>query len=506
MKIDLTALTIKSTHSHLAHGDFSAEELTKSAIEVIAKNNPDTNAFLEVFDDALDSARQAQNVIDDGRAGLLTGIPLGIKDNILINGKKSSAASKILQNYEAPYSATVIENLASAGSIFIGRTNMDEFAMGSSTENSSFGPARNPLDLSRVPGGSSGGSAAAVAMGGVLGALGSDTAGSLRQPASFCGLVGLKTTYGSVSRHGLIALGSSLDQIGPVAKTVSDAEIIFNCIRGADPLDSTTIPDEQYAAARELGRRDFETGDVPKNFKIGVPRSLIETPGIDKDVLENFKASVARMQSLGYKIEEIELPNVPYSLAVYYILLPGEASSNLARFDGVKYGLKVGGKNLLEDYLNTRAEGFGPEPRRRILLGTYVLSSGYYDAYYNKAQAVRRLIASDFEKAFMSVDAIAMPTTPTPAFKLGEKTADPVTMYLADIFTAPANIANIPAISLPSGTVEREAGDSDSESGGSRSGGKSAKVSLPLGFQIMAPLCREDILFRLGKEFLGESV
>lgn len=531
MKIDLEKLSIKSAHNHLMKGDFTAEELAKNVLENVAAKNPEINAYLEVFDDVETVAQRAQEAIDDGKAGALTGIPLAIKDNILIEGKKSSAASKIIENYTAAYSATVIKRLAAEGSVFVGRTNMDEFAMGSSTENSAFGPTKNPFDTTRVAGGSSGGSAAAVAMGGALGALGSDTAGSIRQPASFCGLVGLKTTYGSVSRHGLIALGSSLDQIGPIAKTVSDAEIIFNCIRGADPMDSTTIPEEQYMAAREQDASHIgnstagkagskagkagKAGKTGKKLTIGVPRSLIEVPGIDADVLENFKQSVARFKKLGYEIEEIELSNVSYSLAAYYILLPGEASSNLARFDGVKYGLKVAGEKLLDDYHKTRGEGFGEEPRRRILLGTYVLSSGYYDAYYNKAQAVRRLIADDFHNAFASVDAIILPTTPTPAFKLGEKTADPVAMYLADIFTAPANIANMPTISMPSGFVERDANSVARAGSAGKSeaanlvrksavGEASDKVSLPLGLQIMAPLCREDILFRLGKEFLGE--
>ncbi|MEK7185031.1 MAG: amidase family protein, partial [Patescibacteria group bacterium] len=370
MKIDLEKLSIKSAHNHLVKGDFTAEELTKNVLENVAAKNPEIHAYIEVFDDCVASAKQAQNTIDDGKSGVLTGIPLAIKDNILIEGKKSSAASKIIENYTAAYSATAIKRLEAEGSVFVGRTNMDDSAMGSSTENSAYGPTKNPFDTTRVPGGSSGGSAAAVAMGGALGALGSDTAGSIRQPASFCGLVGLKTTYGSVSRSGLITLGSSLDQIGPIAKTVSDAEIIFNCIRGVDPMDSTTIPEAQYLAARE------EKKVSGKKFTIGVPLSLIEVPGIDADVLENFKQSVARFKKLGYEIEEIELPNVSYSLAAYYILLPGEASSNLARFDGVKYGLKVAGEKLLDDYHKTRGEGFGEEPRRRILLGTYVLSSG----------------------------------------------------------------------------------------------------------------------------------
>lgn len=483
MNINLADLTIKSAHKHLVHGDFSAEELAQATLEHVAERNPDIHAYLEVFPDVLEQARASQAILDAEEGSVLTGIPMGIKDNILIEGKRASAASKMLEHYVAPYSATAIKQLQKTGAVFIGRTNMDEFAMGSSTENSAFGPTKNPLDPTRVPGGSSGGSAAAVAMHGALAALGSETAGSSRQPAGFCGLVGLKPTYGSVSRHGLMALGSSLDQIGPIAKTVEDVEIIFNCIRGHDPLDSTTIPDTMYANMREAGRPSMSS----EPLKIGVPRHLVEGPGIDPDVKENFEQSIKKLTSRGFLVQEIELPNVSYSLAAYYILLPGEASSNLARFDGVKYGLKVPGADLLQDYHKTRGAGFGPEPRRRILIGTYVLSSGYYDAYYNKAQAVRRLIAEDFRKSFETIDAVMLPTSPTPAFKLGEKMSDPVSMYLADIYTAPANIANIPAISVPSGFVERDG------------------VKLPLGIQFMAPHCREDVLFKVGKDFLGET-
>lgn len=482
MNIDLSKLSIKTAHKHLVHGDFSAKELAQAVVDSIAAKDGDIHAYLEVYDDAIAHAEKAQKMIDSGDANFLTGIPIAVKDNILVKGKRASAASKILEHYTAPYSATAIKRLGVAGSVFVGRTNMDEFAMGSSTEKSAYGPTKNPLDLTRVPGGSSGGSAAAVAMNSALASLGSDTAGSVRQPAAFCGVVGLKPTYGAVSRHGLIALGSSLDQIGPVTKTVTDSEIIFNCIRGGDALDSTTIPDAEYATRREGGLKKRTT------LTIGVPWHLVNGEGIDADVRENFKAAVAKMEKMGYAIEEIKLPNVAYSLPAYYILLPAEASSNLSRFDGMKYGLNVPGKDLLEDYMRTRGQGFGPEPRRRILLGTYVLSAGYYDAYYNKAQAVRRLIAQDFAKAFETVDAIVTPTTPSPAFKLGEKMSDPVSMYLADVFTVPANIANIPTISVPCGTVPRDG------------------VELPLGLQFSAPMCREDILFRAGKEFLGEEV
>lgn len=485
-KINLRELTIKSAHKHLVDGDFSVKDLCDAYLKVIDAKNPDINAYLEIFPDIKEQAALAQKKIDKGEADVLTGIPFAVKDNILIEGKHVSAASKILLGYTAPYTATAIEKLKAAGAIFLGRANMDEFAMGSSTENSAYGPTKNPHDTSRVAGGSSGGSAAAVAMDGALAALGSDTAGSVRQPASFCGCVGLKTTYGTVSRHGLIAMGSSLDQIGPITKTVTDSEIIFNCIRGYDRYDSTSLPDATYEDTRAAnGEKNGKK--IEKPLVLGVPYSLVKTKGIDPDVLSNFEDSVKRFKDMGYEIKEIELPNVKYSLAVYYIILPGEVSSNLARFDGVKFGFHSSGDKLLNDYLKTRTEGFGPEPRRRILIGTYVLSAGYYDAYYNKAEEVRSLIGADFDSAFEKVDAILTPTTPTPAFKIGEKTTDPLQMYLADIFTVISNIGNVPTLSVPSGTVERE--------------GK----ALPLGLQIMGPRCREDLIFKIGKDFCGEE-
>lgn len=473
--IDLTTLTIQKAHEQLVAGDFSVKELVEKYLECIKKQDDDINAYLEIHDDVLAQAEAAQKRIDAGDAHVLTGIPFGTKDNILIEGKRASAGSKILENYVAVYDATAITKLKEAGAIFIGRTNCDEFAMGGSTENSAFGVTKNPHDTARVAGGSSGGSAAAVAMNGALVALGSDTGGSVRQPASFCGVVGLKPTYGSVSRHGLIAMGSSLDVIGPIGKSVSDVEIIFDTIRGYDVMDTTSVSDERYESR--------ERSDVQI---VGVPRDLLNQEGIDESVKQNLEESIARFEEKGYEIRDISLPHAAYALAVYYIIMPAEASSNLSRFDGVRYGLHVPGKDLIADYVGTRGKGFGPEVRRRILLGTYVLSAGYYDAYYNKAHDVRSLIEQDFKKAFEEVDVIAMPTTPTPAFKIGEK-EDPLSMYLADIFTTPANLAGIPAISIPSGSVEVE--------------GK----QLPLGVQLLAPKYREDLLFTAGKKFLGEA-
>lgn len=482
--IDLKNLNIGKARDHLVKGDFTAVELAQSYLDNIKNTEQDIKAYLEIFPDVVSQAEEADKKIAKKEGGLLTGIPLAIKDNILIKGRKCSAASKMLADYVAPYDSTAAKRLKDAGAVFLGRTNMDEFAMGGSTENSAFGPTKNPRDLSRVPGGSSGGSAAAVASDEALASLGSDTGGSVRQPASFCGVVGLKPTYGTVSRHGLIAMGSSLDQIGPITKTVSDAEIIFNAIRGKDIMDSTMV---ETAGANLFNEKKLSTeGGSVFGGKIGIPAGFMEIDGIDAAVLKNFNESIEKFKSIGYEVETVDLPNVKYSLAVYYIIMPAEVSSNLARFDGVKYGLHISGKNSIDDYFMTRGGGFGMEARRRIMLGAYVLSSGYYDAYYNKANQVRNFIKNDYREAFRNVDFIITPTAPSPAWKIGEKINNPLEMYLADIFTTPANIAGIPAISLPSGFKEAE--------------GK----SLPLGIQLMSDCGREDILFKAGKDFLGE--
>jgi aspartyl-tRNA(Asn)/glutamyl-tRNA(Gln) amidotransferase subunit A len=400
----------------------------------------------------------------------LTGIPLAIKDNILIKGKIASSSSKILENYKATYTATAADKIIKQGGVFLGRANMDEFAMGSSTENSAFGVTKNPHDTERVAGGSSGGSAASVAAHMALGALGSDTGGSVREPASFCGVVGLKPTYGSVSRFGLMAMGSSLDVIGPLTKNVTDAEIIFNAIKGKDKMDSTSIDTDSIFAS-------------PK--KIGVPYHILEQEGIDEDIRKNFDESVEKFKSLGFEIKDIKLGNIDKSLAVYYIIMPAEVSSNMSRFDGIKYGLSVEGENLLEVYKKTRGQGFGKEVRRRIILGTYVLSAGYYDSYYGKAMQARNVIRKEFKAAFDDVDAILTPTTTSPAWKIGEKKS-PLENYLADVFTVTANIAGIPAISIPSGFSDVN--------------GK----KLPLGIQLMARHGGEQTLFEIGKKFLNE--
>lgn len=457
--IDLKTLTIKKTHNALAKGEYSAVELAESYLKNIEKKNKELNAYLEVFDDVREQAKAADRKIKTGKAEMLTGIPLAIKDNILIQGKCVSAASKILEGYVAPYDATAIQKLKKASAIFLGRTNCDEFAMGGSTENSAYGVTKNPHNTNRVAGGSSGGSAAAVAADLALAALGSDTGGSVRQPASFCGVVGFKPTYGAVSRYGLIAYGSSLDCIGPITKTAEDAQIIFDCIRGKDYFDSTSI--------------NLPTSKLPNlktsQLTIGVPRSFVEREGINAEVLANFNESLLRLQKAGAKIVDVELPSLQYALACYYIIAPAEASANLARFDGVKYGLRVSGENGIRDYFKTRAL-FGPEVRRRIILGTYVLSAGYYDAYYGKARAARAVTRTDFAQAFEKVAILAVPTSPTTAWKIGEKT-DPLSAYLADVFTVTANLAGIPAISVPSGKT---------------------KAGLPLGLQLMAKAGGDD--------------
>ena len=472
MKIDLKNLSIKKAHEAMMNGEYTAVDLANAYLENIKEKDIKLHAYLEVFTDVLEQAQEADKRIKNKEnVTLLTGISIAVKDNILIKGRIASSASKMLENYRATYDATVIKKLKDAGVVFLGRTNMDEFAMGGSTENSAYGVTYNPYDLERVAGGSSGGSAAAVASDMALVALGSDTGGSIRQPASFCGLVGLKPTYGAVSRSGVMAMGSSFDQIGPFAKTPEDAEILFNFIVGKDELDSTSI-DIKKEEVKDL-----------KKIKIGIPKEAMKVEGMNQDILNNFNESVEKLKKLGYEIQEISLPNLPYSLAVYYTLIPAEVSSNMSRFDGVRFGLHVDGTNGVEDYFKTKQAGFGPEVKRRIILGTYILSSGYYDAYYNKANIVRDLIRDDYKKAFEKVDIIITPTTPGPAFKIGEKINDPVQLYLEDIFTVPANLAGVPAMSIPCGFKDV------------------AGKKLPLGLQLFANYGEDNILFSVAKSF-----
>jgi aspartyl-tRNA(Asn)/glutamyl-tRNA(Gln) amidotransferase subunit A len=467
--MDLSTLTIASARRALDAKEFSALDLTNAYLDAIEKKDGEIHAYLEVWaDSAREEAARADELIAAGRAQALTGIPLAIKDNILIKGRIASSASKILERYVASYDATVIERLKSQGAVFLGRTNMDEFAMGSSTENSAFGPTKNPHDLSRVPGGSSGGSAAAVAANLALAALGSDTGGSVRQPASHCGLVGLKPTYGGVSRFGLMPMGSSLDVIGPLAKTIEDAGILYSAIAGSDANDSTSYPAGFYQKR-------------PLKKVIGIPRAFMEN-GIEPAVRERFDAAIALLTAKGYTIEDIAMPNLSYALPVYYIICPAEISTNLARYDGIRYGLSVDAAEIGEVYTKSRGQGLGPESRRRSILGTFVLSAGYADAYYRRARAVRELIRADFARAFETVDAIALPTSPNPAFKIGEKASDPLAMYAEDVFSVTANLAGTPAISIPAGTVAADG------------------VALPVGFQLIAPHGNEETLFAIGKD------
>jgi aspartyl-tRNA(Asn)/glutamyl-tRNA(Gln) amidotransferase subunit A len=465
--IDLKNLTIKKAQDGLKNGEFTSVGLTNAYIEEIKKKNADVNAYLEIFEDALEQAKKADEMIAHGVAKSLTGIPLAIKDNLLFKGHRAGASSKILEGYISTYDAKVIEDLKNEGAVILGRTNMDEFAMGSSTETSAYGITKNPKNLETVAGGSSGGSAAAVAMDGALFALGSDTGGSIRQPAGFCGIVGLKPTYGTISRSGLMAMGSSLDIIGPFTKTVEDAEIVFNALAKEDPKDSTSVPEDLRVCEKKSVK------------KIGVPRSFLKGEGISKETLENFEKNLEKLRELGYEIVDIEIPLMEYSLAVYYVLMPAEVSTNLARFDGIRFGLSVSGKDVADSYKKTKEAGFGAEAKRRILLGTYVLSHGYYDAYYNKAVKLRHKITEEMNKVFESVDLIATPTTPSPAFRPGAK-ASPLEMYMSDIFTVPANITGAPAISIPAGV---------------------SKGGLPLDIQFTAPHFGESLLFEAGKKF-----
>lgn len=469
--IDLTTLTISSARKKLDAKKFSAVDLAQAYLDEIKKKNGKLNAYLEVYDDVLDQAKAADQLIAFGKSYPLLGIPLAIKDNILIEGKRATSASKILENHVASYNATVISKLKKHGAVFLGRTNMDEFALGGSTENSAYGVTKNPCDTDRVSGGTSGGSAVAVASDMALGALGSDTGGSIRQPSAFCGVIGLKPTYGRVSRYGLMAAVSSFDVIGPIGKTVEDIEIIFDAIKGNDIFDSTTVADEAHLNAGEKEKKD--------ELVIGAPFDLIGQEGIEPEIKENFQKAIKNLENLGYKIIDIRLPNC---IALYYIINFAEVSTNLARFDGIRYGIRKNGANLLEDYLLTKGAGFGKETRRRVLLGTYVLSAGYYEAYYGKAQKARESLKKEFTKIFSKVDFILTPTSPIPAWRIGEKN-DPLSVYLADIFTVTANIVGVPAISIPSGFMEVK------------------NKKLPLGIQFMASHGRENLLFEIGKKF-----
>ena len=444
--MNLSENNIESLQTRIARGETTASDIVKEAVEAAENLNDTLNALLQIDrEGALARAREidaARGALDE--SSLLAGMPIAIKDNICVRGLQASCGSRILGPYYPPYSATAIERLQAAGAVIIGKTNCDEFAMGSSNENSAFGPVKNPWDTSRVPGGSSGGSAAVVASGIVPVALGSETGGSVRQPAALCGIFGLKPTYGRISRYGLVAFASSLDQIGIFGRTARDVATVLGVVAGRDPFDATTadVPVPDYPAELALNI---------KGARIGVPRELFGE-GLDDEVRAHVERAIEAYRELGAEIVEIELPHAKYCIAVYYIIATAEASSNLARYDGVRYGFRAEEAETLRDmYRRTRDEGFGAEVKRRIMLGTYVLSSGYYEAYYRKAQLVRALIKQDFRRAFETCDAIATPTTPTPAFLIGEKVDDPLSMYLNDIYTCTANLAGIPGISIPCG-------------------------------------------------------
>ncbi len=463
--------SIRELHQQLISKERSAVELTQEALDRIQALEPQLHSFLLVTaDQALAQARRVDAQIAAGEdIGLLTGIPIGIKDNLCTKGIRTTCASRILENFVPPYESTVTQKLADQGAVMVGKTNLDEFAMGGSTETSAFQETANPWDPSRVPGGSSGGSAAAVAAGECTVALGSDTGGSIRQPASFCGIVGLKPTYGLVSRFGLVAFASSLDQIGPFARSVEDAAILLNAIAGYDPKDSTSLKVEvpDYTQYLQPSLKGKKVGVITETFGAGLE------PAVEKAVQQ----AIAQLKTLGAEIVDISCPRFRYGIAAYYIIAPSEASANLARYDGVKYGSRVpDADNLMEMYTRTRAQGFGAEVKRRIMIGTYALSAGYYDAYYLKAQKVRTLIKQDFEQAFDQVDVLVCPTAPTTAFKLGDKSTDPLSMYLIDLMTIPVNLAGLPGISVPCGFDDQ---------------------GLPIGLQIIGNVLREDQVFQV---------
>ena len=488
---EITDLSAVELRDSIASGGVSAVEATNAYLAAIEKQEPQIAAFNEVLAEAaLKRAEHIDATRQEGKQlGALAGLPVAIKDNMCTTDGKTTCSSRILAQFRAPYTATAVGKLLDAGAVIIGKTNMDEFAMGSSTENSGFGPTRNPWDITRVPGGSSGGSAAAVAARMCAAALGSDTGGSIRQPAAFCGVVGLKPTYGRVSRYGLVAYGSSLDQIGPITRDVADCALLTGIISGHDPKDSTSIPKE---VGDYLGRLQNPVEDL----RIGLPKEFY-SEALDAEINSHLREAAGVYESLGAKVIEVSLPTSridvepdgrlsSYAVACYYIVAMAEASSNLARYDGVHYGHRTGAKvdDIIEMYSRSRAEGFGEEVQRRIMLGTYALSSGYYDAYYLKALKVRRLIKNDFDRAFQDCDVLLCPVSPTTAFKLGEKTADPLTMYLADIYTNSLNLAGLPGISIPAGL--------------SASG-------LPIGMQLIGPVFSEETVLRAARMYENAS-
>ncbi len=472
--MELCQLTIHEAHELLTKGEITSVELTAAVFDRIEKVEDNVGAFITLVKErAMDEAASADTIIRQGMGGPLTGVPLAIKDILCTEGIRTTCGSRILKDFIPPYSSPIVNKFKEARAVIVGKTNMDEFAMGSSTEHSAFMPTRNPWDLMRIPGGSSGGSAAAVAADECIGAIGSDTGGSIRQPACHCGVVGMKPTYGRVSRFGLVAFASSLDQIGPITKDVTDAAILMNMICGHDPNDSTSVQKEvpDYTKALEKGLQEIVVG-VPEEYFSG---------GLDEDVARAVYAALEVIEDLGAKRKSVSLPHTEYAVAVYYLIAPAEASSNLARYDGVRYGFRDEGANeLIQMYRDTRSKGFGPEVQRRIIIGTYALSAGYYDAYYGKASQVRTLIMQDFNQAFETCDVLLAPVAPTPAFKIGEKLDDPLAMYLSDIFTLPASLAGIAGISVPCGF---------------------SREGLPIGLQILGKHFDEEMLIKVAYNF-----
>jgi aspartyl-tRNA(Asn)/glutamyl-tRNA(Gln) amidotransferase subunit A len=465
---DKMQLTIHEAGKLLKEKKISSVELTQDYLMRLKQREPKVKAFMTVTEEpALEQARRADVILKEGKGGALTGIPVALKDNMCTKGIKTTCSSKMLENFVPPYNAAVVEKLNTAGAVTVGKTNMDEYAMGSSTENSAFFTTHNPWDLDRVPGGSSGGSTVAVAAGEVIAALGSDTGGSIRQPAGFCSVVGLKPTYGRVSRYGLVAFASSLDQIGPLTQDVTDSALMLNVIGGQDKRDSTSVPEPVPDYTKAL-KTDL------KGMKLGIPKEYY-VEGMQPGVASVMKTAIKKLEELGAEVEEVSLPHTPYALAVYYIIAPSEASANLARYDGVKYGYSYKGDTMWESMEKTRENGFGPEVKRRIMLGTYALSAGYYDAWYLKAQKVKTLIIREFDKVFEKYDALVTPTSPTVPFKIGERADDPLAMYLSDVCTLPANIAGIPGISIPAGFTD----------------------NLPVGMQILGKPFSEATLFHV---------
>jgi len=476
--MELNRLTIHELQKQLRDGTLTSVGITESVYRRIASVEERVHAYITLTEEtATEQARAADKRIQEGDGGPLTGIPIALKDVLCTQGVRTTCGSRILENFIPPYDATVIKKLKDAGAVFVGKTNMDEFAMGSSTETSHFGVTRNPWNLECIPGGSSGGSAAAVAADECIASLGTDTGGSIRQPAALCGVVGLKPTYGRVSRFGLVAFASSLDQIGPITKDVEDCAIMMNAISGYDTSDSTSVPAE-VPDYREAISRDID------GWTVGIPKEYF-VEGIDPEIKTSIDTTIKTLEGLGARCRDISLPHTKYCVATYYIIAPSEASSNLARYDGVRYGFRApDGENLLDMYKKTRSSGFGAEVKRRIMIGTYSLSSGYYDAYYKKASQVRALIRDDFNRAFTQCDVILTPATPTPAFRIGEKMDDPLQMYLCDIFTLSANLAGVPGISIPCAYT---------------------KGGLPLGAQFMAGHFQEEKLLQIASAYEKHS-